>query len=61
MEDEAGSGTQPEASGAEDPVGKSLLSHFITHNALIGVWEGWDILHSYHHLIIGTLATSTYV
>lgn len=40
LEDEAGSGIPTEASGAEEPVGKSPLSHFITHNALRRVWEG---------------------
>lgn len=40
-EDEAGSGIPKESSGADDPVGKSLLFHFITHDALTGVWEGF--------------------
>lgn len=47
LEEEAGSGIPSEASGADDPVGKSLLFHFITHNALTGVWvfkKGWDKL-----------------
>lgn len=46
-EEEAGSGIPMEASGADDPVGKSLLFHFITHNALTGVWvfkKGWNKL-----------------
>ena len=48
LEEEVGSGIPPEASGAEEPVGKSLLFHFITHNALRGVFfffnyfmKGW--------------------
>lgn len=34
MEEEAGSGIPAEASGADEPVGKSQLFHFITHKAL---------------------------
>lgn len=33
-DEEAGSGIPKESSGADDPIGKSLLFHFITHDAL---------------------------
>lgn len=33
LEDDAGSGLPSEASGADDASGKSMLFHFISHNA----------------------------
>lgn len=35
-EGEEGSGVPTEASGTEEPVGKFMLSHFITHMSLRG-------------------------
>lgn len=60
LEDDAGSGLPSEASGADDASGKSMLFHFISHNAWFKHFQGWvgqnvfsmdTMSHSYHHLL----------
>lgn len=40
-EDDTGSGLPAEASGADDASGKSMLFHYISHNAWFQPFSGW--------------------